>query len=201
MLLLDSGGQYFDGTTDITRTIALGVVPEAMKRDYTAVLRGHIAFSSARFPNGLHAGRLDSFARAPLWENGIDYGHSTGHGVGFFLSVHEAPLSSSPRTPATEATKLVEGVVLSDEPGVYRAGLWGVRIENLVSATRFNETDFLTFEPLSLCPYDRHLIEVERLSSFERQWINDYHAYVFEKLSPSLDSEASEWLKKATAPL
>ncbi len=201
MLLLDSGGQYFDGTTDITRTIALGVVPEAMKRDYTAVLRGHIAFSSARFPNGLHAGRLDSFARAPLWENGIDYGHSTGHGVGFFLSVHEAPLSSSPRTPATEATKLVEGVVLSDEPGVYRAGLWGVRIENLVSATRFNETDFLTFEPLSLCPYDRHLIEVERLSSFERQWINDYHAYVFEKLSPGLDSEASEWLKKATAPL
>jgi len=182
-------------------TMLLLDVPEAMKRDYTAVLRGHIAFSSARFPNGLHAARLDSLARAPLWENGIDYGHSTGHGVGFFLSVHEAPLSSSPRTPAAEATKLVEGVVLSDEPGVYRAGLWGVRIENLVTATHFNETDFLTFEPLSLCPYDRHLIDVERLSSFERQWINDYHAYVFEKLTPGLDSEASEWLKKATAPL
>lgn len=201
MLLLDSGGQYFGGTTDITRTIALGAVPDAMRNDYTAVLRGHIAFSSVRFPNGLHAGRLDSFAREPLWENGLDYGHSTGHGVGFFLSVHEAPLSSSPRTPATEATKLVEGVVLSDEPGVYRAGLWGVRIENLVTPCRFNETDFLTFEPLSLCPYDRSLIVVDRLSTFERQWIDNYHAYVFEKLSPLLDSEACEWLKKATAPL
>ncbi len=201
MLLLDSGGQYFDGTTDITRTIALGEVPEAMKQDYTAVLRGHVAFSSSRFPNGLNAGRLDSFARAPLWENGIDYGHSTGHGVGFFLSVHEAPLSSSPRTPLTEATKLVEGVVLSDEPGVYRAGLWGVRIENLVSPSRFNETDFLTFEPLSLCPYDRNLIVVDRLSPFERQWINNYHAYVFETLSPFLDSKSCAWLKNATAPL
>lgn len=201
MLLLDSGGQYLEGTTDITRTIALGEVPDAMRNDYTAVLRGHIAFSSVRFPNGLHAGRLDSFAREPLWENGLDYGHSTGHGVGFFLSVHEAPLSSSPRTPATEATKLVEGVVLSDEPGVYRSGLWGVRIENLVTPCRFNETDFLTFEPLSLCPYDRSLIAVDRLSTFERQWIDNYHAYVFEKLSPLLDSEACEWLKKATAPL
>ncbi len=201
MLLLDSGGQYFGGTTDITRTIALGATPEAMRNDYTAVLRGHIAFSSARFPNGLHAGRLDSFARAPLWESGLDFGHSTGHGVGFFLSVHEAPLSSSPRTPAVEGTKLVEGVVLSDEPGVYRAGLWGVRIENLVTPCHFNETDFLTFEPLSLCPFDRSLIVIEKLTAFERQWINDYHAYVFERLSPLLDREACEWLRKATEPL
>ena len=201
MLLLDSGGQYLTGTTDITRTVGIGAVSETMQLDYTAVLRAHIALANAVFPTGIHAGRLDSLARTPLWQVGADYGHGTGHGVGFFLNVHEAPLSISPRTPATEATRLVDGVVVSNEPGLYRAGLWGVRLENLVTPIVSGFRGFSKFETLSLCPFDRNLIVAERLSNEERKWLNTYHALVWEKLSPHLGQTLRHWLEKAVQPL
>lgn len=201
LLLLDSGGQYLTGTTDITRTIGIGPVPEAMKKDYTTVLRAHIALAGARFPTGLHAGRLDSLTRSPLWQVGADYGHGTGHGVGFVLNVHEAPLSISPRTPATDATRLVEGVVVSNEPGLYRAGLWGVRLENLVTPVRSAFEGFSEFETLSLCPFDRTLILTELLTTDETHWVDTYHTLVYERLAPYLGQDLLRWLEKATAPL
>ena len=201
VLLLDCGGQYLGATTDITRTISLGLAPESLRRDYTAVLRGHIAFATARFPEGLHAGRIDSLARAPLWEIGADYGHGTGHGVGFFLSVHEPPLSVSPRTPTTDAVRLVRGMILSNEPGVYRTGLWGVRLENLVTPKESGIPDFLDFETLSLCPFDKKLIIPEMLTKKERQWIDDYHAAVYNRLSLFLGENHRKWLERATSPL
>ena len=201
MLLLDSGGQYLTGTTDITRTIGIGPVSEAMKKDYTTVLRAHIALAKARFPTGLHAGRLDSLARSPLWQAGADYGHGTGHGVGFVLNVHEAPLSISPRTPATDATRLVEGIVVSNEPGLYRAGLWGVRLENLVTPVRSAFEGFSEFETLSLCPFDRTLILTELLTKDEKLWVDTYHALVCERLAPYLGEVSMRWLEKAIAPL
>ena len=201
MLLIDSGGQYLTGTTDITRTVRIGPVSEAMKQDYTAVLRSHIALATARFPAGIHAGRLDSLARKPLWQVGSDYGHGTGHGVGFFLNVHESPLSISPRTPTAEATRLVNGVVVSNEPGLYRAGLWGVRLENLVTPVASDFQGFSEFETLSLCPFDRTLILADRLDEYEKLWLNNYHAIVRERLSPHLQETEKHWLDEATAPL
>lgn len=201
LLLLDCGGQYFGATTDITRTVALGSVSEEIKRDYTAVLRAHIALLMARFPAGLPAFYLDSVARGPLWEEGMDFGHSTGHGVGFFLCVHEAPLAISPRTNSEEAARLQPGVVVSDEPGVYRTGKWGIRIENLITPIPSEKQGFLEFEPLSLFPYDRSLIDLSMLSPKERAWIDGYHAYVLERLKNSLEGPVLNWLERATAPL
>jgi len=201
VLLLDCGGQYLGATTDITRTVALGNVSEAMRRDFTAVLRGHIALACTRFPKGVHAARLDTLARLPLWEIGADYGHGTGHGVGFFLNVHEGPLSISPRTPANEATRLVQGVVFSNEPGLYRAGKYGIRIENLVTPMASGLADYLEFETLSLCPIDKRLIDRSRLSERELSWLNAYHAKVYQALSPHLDTTHRHWLQSACAPL
>ncbi len=201
LLLLDCGGQYLGATTDITRTVALGRVSEEIKRDYTAVLRAHIALLMARFPAGLPAFYLDSVARGPLWEEGIDFGHSTGHGVGFFLCVHEAPLSISPRANFEEAARLQPGVVVSDEPGVYRTGKWGIRIENLITPIPSEKAGFLEFEPLSLFPYDRSLIDLSMLSPKERAWIDGYHAYVLKRLKTSVEGSVLAWLERATAPL
>lgn len=203
VLLIDSGGQYTGGTTDITRMVAVGPSDKALKRDFTAVLRGHIALATARFPKGTFAAQLDTFARAPIWEIGADYGHGTGHGVGFALSVHEGPVHISPRCPTVNETRVVEGLVLSNEPGLYRTGLWGIRTENLVTPVALEAEDgqmqpMLTFETLSLCPIDTRLIDTSMMTPFEIWWVNDYHRRVRESLFELLSPKAQAWLVRAT---
>lgn len=203
VLLIDSGGQYTGGTTDITRTVAVGEVNAELKRDYTAVLRGHIALATAHFPQGTYAAQLDTFARAPIWEIGADYGHGTGHGVGFCLSVHEGPVHISPRCPTTNETRIVKGLVLSNEPGLYRPGLWGIRTENLITPVEVaplpgQMQPMMTFETLSLCPIDTRLIDTSMMTPFEIWWVNDYHRRVRESLMELLSCEAQAWLNRAT---
>lgn len=203
MLLVDSGAQYAGGTTDVTRTVAIGRPTPAMKRDFTAVLCGHIALATARFPRGVFAGQLDTLARSALWKIGADFGHGTGHGVGFHLSVHEGPASISPRAPATDASRIVPGLVLSNEPGLYRPGLWGIRTENLVTPVASDpEADemmpFLTFETLTLCPIDGRLITTAMMTPYEIWWVNDYHRRVKEALTNRLSPRAQRWLNRAT---
>jgi Xaa-Pro aminopeptidase len=203
LLLIDSGGQYLGGTTDITRVWPIGQVSAAMKRDYTLVLKGTLQLSRARFPRGTPSPMLDALARAPLWEQGIDFGHGTGHGVGYFLNVHEGPQSISKTVP-TEHMGMEPGMITSIEPGVYRAGQWGVRIENLVlnvpattpEGRRFDE--FLEFETLTLCPIDTRCIERSLLRSDEIDWLNGYHAMVRERLSPHLSGPGLAWLIERT---
>ena len=203
LLLIDSGGQYLGGTTDITRVWPIGRVSAAMKRDYTLVLKGTIALSRTRFPHGTLSPMLDSIARAPLWAEGLEFGHGTGHGVGYFLNVHEGPQSISKTIP--EATMAMEpGMITSIEPGLYRPGLWGVRIENLVlnvagPSTEFG--DFLDFETLTLCPIDTRCIERALLRDDEVAWLNQYHATVREKLAPRVQGEALAWLNQRTRAL
>ncbi|HEX2580511.1 MAG TPA: aminopeptidase P family protein [Dongiaceae bacterium] len=195
--LLDSGAQYFDGTTDVTRTIAVGEVTAEMRRAFTLVLRGHIALACARFPQGTTGSQLDAIARYPLWQNGLDYDHGTGHGVGSYLSVHEGPqrISMVPNRVA-----LRPGMILSNEPGYYKDGAYGIRIENLVAVT--SETDgFLAFETLTAVPIDRRAIDVNLLSDHERSWVDRYHKRVHDLLAPHLDKESRRWLAGATAPL
>lgn len=202
LLLVDSGASYLDGTTDITRTVALGVPTDDMRRDYTAVLKGNVALASAVFPAGTRGAQLDALARIPLWSIGGNYLHGTGHGVGHFLNVHEGPqsirLQENPQP-------LVVGMVTSDEPGVYRAGKYGIRIENLLlTVEAFEDHDygkFLRFETLTLYPFDKALIDVSMLSESEKAWINAYHAEVFRRLRPLLDSGDAEWLEAKCAPL
>ena len=199
ILLLDSGGQYVDGTTDITRTVALGTPTDEQRRHFTLVLKGHIALARARFPVGTTGMQLDVLARAALWEEGLNYGHGTGHGVGFFLNVHEPPqgFAASPTT-SRGTTELQPGMLTSNEPGFYKDGAYGIRTENLVLCTEGPETDygaFLQFESLSLFPIDRHLIEPAMLTAPEREWLNEYHQTVFDKLSPRLEAEEVQWLK------
>ncbi|MDR1632250.1 MAG: aminopeptidase P family protein [Dysgonamonadaceae bacterium] len=194
ILLIDSGAQYFDGTTDLTRTLAFGPVSDEMKKDYTAILRGLIALTTARFPKGTVGMQLDILARQFLWQDGTNYLHGTGHGVGHFLNVHEGPQSIRMNyNPAT----LELGMVTSNEPGIYRSGKYGIRIENLLLATPYQSTDFgefYTFETLTLCPIDLKLIDFSLMSRFEIDWLNRYHQKVYDTLSPFLSEEEKEWI-------
>ena len=199
-LLVDSGAQYLGGTTDITRTIPLGEVPGSYRRDYTLVLQAFIRLHSARFPEGCTGKSLDVLARQVMWDNYLDYKHGTGHGVGCYLNVHEGPNNFS-----NAHVPLEEGMIISIEPGIYRAGMLGVRTENLVTIVRDKRSDefgqFYRFEPLTLCPINTKAIEVKMLSRSEVAWLNQYHSYVFEQLSPMLEPEERKWLGNATAPL
>jgi len=206
LLLIDSGGQYLGGTTDITRVWPVGTPTTAMKRDYTLVLKGTMALSRARFPRGTLSPTLDSIARAPLWAEGIDFGHGTGHGVGYFLNVHEGPQSISKAVPVPEMA-MEPGMITSIEPGVYRPGQWGVRIENLVLNAPASTPeggafgDFLDFETLTLCPIDTRCIDRGLLRADEIAWLNAYHATVRERLQPLVSGDALAWLLKRTEAL
>ena len=200
-LLLDSGGQYFDGTTDITRTIALGEVSEQQKTDFTLVLKGHIALAQAVFPYGTCGVQLDILARQFLWQNALNYGHGTGHGVGHFLCVHEGPQNI--RTNLNP-TILKMGMVISNEPGLYRTNQYGIRTENLVAVVEQESNkfgQFLAFETLTLCPIDKNAINETLLSDNEKAWLNAYHRTVFERIAPHLSDEEKAWLKEKTSEL
>ncbi|WP_022683349.1 aminopeptidase P family protein [Sphingobium bisphenolivorans] len=201
--LVDSGGQYRDGTTDVTRTIAIGTPTQEMKRRFTLVLKGHIALARAVFPRGTRGGQLDVLARQFLWAEGLDYAHGTGHGVGSFLSVHEGPQRIATFGGGDEP--LQPGMILSNEPGYYKTGEYGIRIENLVLVEDRElpgaEREMLGFETLTFAPIDRNAIEVELLTRDERAWIDAYHARVAEVVGPQLEGEALAWLKAACAPL
>ncbi len=203
LYLVDSGAQYLDGTTDITRTIAIGTPSAEMKERFTLVLKGHIALAQAIFPKGTSGSQLDVLARLPLWKCGLDYDHGTGHGVGSYLSVHEGPqrISKMPNTIA-----LQPGMILSNEPGYYKTGEYGIRIENLVAVIHAPkkggaERDTLQFETLTFAPIDRNAIEEALLDADEKAWLNSYHQAVWDKISPQIDDDAKSWLKKATAAL
>ena len=202
--LIDSGGQYLDGTTDITRTVLLGKkATKEQKECFTRVLRGHIGLARVAFPAGTRGPRLDTLARIPLWEIGLDYNHGTGHGVGAYLGVHEGPQSIGTREANAE---LEPGNILSNEPGYYEPGAYGIRIENLVLVTEDPVRtrpgkQWLRFETITLCPIDTRLVEPKLLSADEKKWLNDYHAAVRKALSPQLDAPERRWLAQATAPV
>jgi len=203
LYLVDSGGQYPDGTTDITRTVAIGEPKDDMRRDYTLVLKGHIGLATAKFPRGTTGVQLDGFARRPLWEAGLDYDHGTGHGVGAFLSVHEGPQRIA---KSLNPQPLEPGMICSNEPGRYKSGEYGIRIENLVVVTKpapvpGGEREMMGFENLTMAPLDRRLIDVSLLTDAERKWIDDYHAEVREKISPLVPAGVAAWLAEATAAL
>ncbi len=206
LLLIDSGGQYLGGTTDITRVWPIGNITAAHRRDYTLVFKGTLALSRTRFPRGTLSPMLDAIARAPLWEHGLDYGHGTGHGVGYFLNVHEGPQSIS-KAIADVHMAMEPGMITSIEPGLYRPGQWGIRIENLalsvpapsLAASEFGE--FLEFETLTLCPIDTRCIERSLLRQDEVDWLNAYHATVRERLSPMVEGSALAWLLERTRAL
>lgn len=203
LLLIDSGGQYLDGTTDITRTISIGQPTPEQKKDFTLVLKGTIALAQAKFPAGTKGFNLDVLARKALWENGLNFGHGTGHGVGFCLNVHEGPQSISP-SAADVKTSIEAGMLISDEPAVYREGEYGIRIENLILCYEDEETEFgkfLRFDTVSLCYIDKNLIEISFLDRKEIAWINSYHAEIFEKLSPFLTEEEKNWLYDRTSQI
>lgn len=200
-LLLDSGGQYLDGTTDITRTIALGSLNEEEKRDYTLVLKGMLQIQNIHFPEGTCGTQLDILARQFMWKEGINYLHGTGHGVGTFLCVHEGPHQMRMNYMPT---LLKPGMTLTDEPGIYKAGRHGIRTENTLLIVLANETEFgrfFKFEPLTLCPIDKAGIVPEMMTDDEKQWLNEYHELVYNRLAPLLDDEHREWLRQATLPL
>jgi Xaa-Pro aminopeptidase len=197
-LLVDSGGQYFDGTTDITRTIAVGPLTEQMKKDYTMVLKGHIDLATAIYPQGTRGSQLDILARKALWDEGLNYLHGTGHGIGHFLNVHEGPqnirMNENPTT-------LQIGMVTSNEPGLYRTGEYGIRIENLIRARHETTTefgDFYSFETLTLCPIDTTPIVKELLTEKEIVWFNEYQKLVYDRISPLLTADEKQWLKEKT---
>ncbi len=201
MLLLDSGAQYLDGTTDITRTIVLGPLTEEEKKDYTLVLKGHLQLQNAEFPAGTCGTQLDVLARIAMWKSGINYLHGTGHGVGQFLSVHEGPhqvrMNHMP-------TLLEPGMTLTDEPGIYKAGRHGIRIENTLVIVLAQESEFGTFykfEPLTLCPIDKEAILIDMLNDEELNWLNEYHQMVYNRLKPFLNEQEQAWLEEATSPL
>jgi Xaa-Pro aminopeptidase len=203
LLLIDSGGQYLGGTTDVTRVWPVGSVTAAMKRDYTLVLKGTIALSRARFPRGTLSPMLDALARAPLWAEALEFGHGTGHGVGYFLNVHEGPQSISKAVPDAHMA-MEPGMITSVEPGLYREGRWGVRIENLVlnvAGPKNEFGEFLDFETLTLCPIDTRCIERTLMRADEIAWLDAYHATVRERLAPRLSGDALAWLTARTAPL
>ena len=200
IFLIDSGAQYPDGTTDITRTLIVGTPTAEMKDRFTRVLKGHIALATARFPDGTIGMQLDSFARRPLWEAGLDYDHGTGHGVGSYLSVHEGPQNISKR-PVSQ--KLMPGMICSNEPGFYKTGAYGIRLENLVVVTEGQnlpggERKMMGFETITLVPLDINLVEPELLTTSERAWLNAYHARVQDVIHPLVDEDVRAWLEKAT---
>ena len=200
-LLLDSGAQYLDGTTDITRTIALGPLTEEEKRVYTLVLKGHIQIELCKFPSGASGTQLDILAREALWREGLNYLHGTGHGVGTYLNVHEGPHQIRMEW---KPAPLVAGMTVTDEPGIYLAGKFGVRIENTLLITPYKETEFgqfLQFEPLTLCPIDKSPIIKDMLLAEEIAWLDHYHEYVYDTLAPHLDVEEAAWLREACLPL
>ena len=207
LYLIDSGGQYADGTTDITRTLAIGTPTNEMRDRFTRVLRGHIALATAIFPKGVRGSQLDSFARRPLWEAGLDYAHGTGHGVGSFLSVHEGPQRISPAGSSQSGgdEPLQAGMILSNEPGYYKAGAYGIRIENLVLVVEKPqpgaEKEVLGFETLTFAPIERRLIVTAMLLPAELAWLNAYHVQVLAKIGPQLDADHRAWLEAACAPL
>ncbi|MFZ1990597.1 MAG: aminopeptidase P family protein [Alphaproteobacteria bacterium] len=203
LFLVDSGAQYLDGTTDVTRTIAVGTPSEEMRDRFTRVLKGHIALGSARFPEGTCGAHLDALARLALWQAGLDYDHGTGHGVGSYLGVHEGPQNIS---KAMRNVPLEPGMIVSNEPGYYKTGAYGIRIENLVLVTPAEQIPggdrpMMGFETLTLAPIDRHLIVRELLTEAERNWLNAYHARVAAVIGPQLDGEAKAWLDEATRPI
>ena len=202
LFLVDSGGQYLDGTTDITRTVAIGEATADMRRHFTLVLKGHIAISAARFPKGTRGVDLDPLARAALWNAGLDFDHGTGHGVGSYLSVHEGPQSISKRGMVA----LEPGMILSNEPGYYSEDAYGIRIENLELVTPLRKVKggtrpMMCFETLTLAPIDRRLIDCALLTRDERNWLNTYHARVFREIGPELKGKDKAWLEQATEPL
>ncbi|MEO5972755.1 MAG: aminopeptidase P family protein [Sphingomicrobium sp.] len=207
LYLVDSGGQYVDGTTDITRTVAIGAPSDEMRDRFTRVLKGHIAVATALFPKGTRGTQLDSFARRPLWQAGLDYAHGTGHGVGSFLSVHEGPQRISPAGSAQAGgdEPLAAGMILSNEPGYYKTGAYGIRIENLVLVVQKEvegaEKDMLGFDTLTFAPIERRLIVKAMLSAEELAWLNAYHAEVVARIGPSLTGDDRAWLEQACAPL
>ena len=201
LLLIDSGGQYLGGTTDITRMVPIGTPTAEQKRDCTRVLKGVIALSRAHFPRGILSPLLDAIARAPIWAEGVNYGHGTGHGVGYFLNVHEGPQVIAYQAAATPQTAMQPGMITSIEPGTYRPGQWGVRIENLVINQEAGKTEFgefLKFETLTLCPIDTRCLEISLLTKEEREWLNEYHAQVRQRLSPLVGGAALSWLNGRT---
>ena len=198
LFLVDSGGQYLDGTTDITRTFVLGDITEEEKRDFTLVLKGHINLSKAKFLKGTTGCNLDILARGPLWEKGLDYKCGTGHGVGFFLNVHEGPQGIR---PSGNTVPLEPGMILTNEPGVYKEGKFGIRIENIMVVVREESNDcgeFYRFETISYCPIDLNGVDVTLLNKDEKEWLNSYHKKVYEKLSPYLNNDEKELLKIET---
>ncbi|HHX8270535.1 TPA: aminopeptidase P family protein [Vibrio diabolicus] len=201
LYLVDSGGQYLDGTTDITRTIAIGQPSAEMKKQFTLALKGHIGVARARFPKGTRGYQIDTLARQHLWAEGYDYDHGTGHGVGHFLSVHEGPASISKKQIDVP---LLEGMVLSNEPGYYRADAFGIRIENLelvVETPTNGDFPVLSFESLTRCPIDKRNINVDMLTRPELAWLNEYHQKVWDEISPLVEGDVKEWLRQATLPL
>ncbi|WP_267273805.1 aminopeptidase P family protein [Pseudomonas putida] len=204
LLLIDSGGQYLGGTTDITRMVPVGNPSQAQKQDCTRVLKGMIALSRATFPRGILSPLLDAIARAPIWADQVDYGHGTGHGVGYFMNVHEGPQVIAYQAAPAPQTAMQVGMISSIEPGTYRPGQWGVRIENLVVNREAGKSafgDFLQFETLTLCPIDTRCLLPELLTKEEVEWLNGYHACVRERLAPLLQGDALAWLEVRTAPL
>jgi Xaa-Pro aminopeptidase len=201
LFLLDSGGQYLDGTTDITRTIVLGTPTMQQKIDFTLVLKGHIALTTAIFPAGTRGSQLDILARKAMWDLGLNYGHGTGHGVGHFLNVHEGPQNI--RTEENPVA-LQPGMFLSNEPGLYRTGKYGIRTENLVHVVPAMKTDFgqfLKFDTITLCPIDQTLIDVNLMTDEEILWLNDYHKKVYDAIAPKLAEDEREWLSSKCAKL
>lgn len=204
LLLIDSGAQYQNGTTDITRMMGIGNINYQQKQDVTDVLKAHIALATACFPKGTLASELDVLARVKLWQKGLDYGHGTGHGVGYFLNVHEGPQSISKNAPRTLERTMKIGMVTSNEPGLYRTDKWGIRLENLMVTVAANKTEFgefLTFETLTLCPFDTRLILIEQLNNEEKKWLNDYHQLVYDKLHDKVEGLAKTWLTARTRPV
>jgi Xaa-Pro aminopeptidase len=203
LFLIDSGAQYDDGTTDVTRTVAIGQPTAEMRDRFTRVLKGHIQLALARFPEGTTGAQLDAFARKPLWDAGLDYGHGTGHGVGSYLSVHEGPQSISSRGTAQA---LKPGMICSNEPGYYKTGEYGIRIENLVivrapESVPGGEKKMLAFETITMAPIDLNLVETSMLTQAERDWLNAYHAEVRSTVSPGLSDTDRTWLDEATRPI
>lgn len=200
-LLCDTGGHYLEGTTDVTRTFAMGTVSDEMRTHYTAVLRSHLALLNAKFLHGCRGSALDMIARQPMWSMGLDYNHGTGHGVGYLLSVHEGPCSFRFRSAGQDAV-LEAGMIISNEPGLYLADRYGIRLENLVVVEELFENEygkFMGLSALTLAPFDLDAIDAEQLSKTEKEWLNRYHSEVYEKLSPYMSEEENAWLVKATA--
>ncbi|MBK8081050.1 MAG: M24 family metallopeptidase [Saprospiraceae bacterium] len=196
ILLVDSGGQYHDGTTDITRTLTLDAPSENTKKHYTLILKGMISLSKIRFPKGTYGGQLDTLARQFLWENGLNYLHGTGHGVGYFLNVHEPPQGFATIQSERGRTIIEPGMLTSNEPGYYIPDTYGMRIENLIVCNEPDQDGFLSFETLTLYPFDVHLIEQRMLTPTEIKWINEYHDMVYERVSPLLNDEHKDWFRE-----